>query len=443
MLHHATGQMSFGEGFIPPELFTLNDELSAVDKLLADRKLLKPFEAIFSKTMGRPGTPVEVYVRMLYLKHRWDRSYEEIEAEVRERIPWRFFCHLSLLDEVPDATTLIKLNKRFGKRRVRKLNEMLVKQALKNGRRSVRKVRIDTTTIEANITYPTDVKLLHQVVSTVTRTVHKAGAKIVSHVRATKKAVARLGQSLKANAKDRKAQAQKALKQVHRYAQETVGEAQDVLARLKTAVSPAPVVPLLEKHLRLAERILEQTTQKLAGVTAIPERIVSFFDPEARPIRKGKLGKENEFGRTVALVQDKSGLFIHYELHHGNPNDKTLALPLTETVNETFASTVRDAALDKGFYSESNLAGFRALGVRHAAIPKVGRLTPAENRRQHTKWFRQAYRFRCGIEAGISMLKRCFSLSRSPSRNDEGTERWVGWSIVSFNLWKLARSRSG
>jgi len=60
----------------------------------------------------------------------------------------------------------------------------------------------------------------------------------------------------------------------------------------------------------------------LSGVVSIPDRIVSLHDPEARPIRKGKLKKPNEFGRTLQLVQDSSGVILDHELHDGNPSDK-------------------------------------------------------------------------------------------------------------------------
>ena len=82
--------------------------------------------------MGRPGTPVGIYLRMMYLKFRWGLSYEEVEREVKERLPWRYFCRLSLMDTVPDATTLIKLNQRFGEERVGKLNKQLVGHLVKH-----------------------------------------------------------------------------------------------------------------------------------------------------------------------------------------------------------------------------------------------------------------------------------------------------------------------
>ena len=138
-------------------LYALDDELKKVDQLLNNREFLKPFEAVFDETMGRPGTPVDVYLRMMYLKFRWGLSYEEVETEVRERIPWRMFCHLSLMDNVPDSTTLIKLNQRFGEELITALNKKLVKHLVATKSIKPRKIRIDSTTIESNIIYPTDI----------------------------------------------------------------------------------------------------------------------------------------------------------------------------------------------------------------------------------------------------------------------------------------------
>ena len=127
MRGQSSQQISFGDGFIDSSLYELDDELKRVDALLSQKEFLAPFEEVFSETMGRPGTPIPVYLRMQFLKYRFGLSYEEVEREVTERIPWRFFCHLSLQDRVPDSTTLIKLNQRFGDERLAMLNKALVK----------------------------------------------------------------------------------------------------------------------------------------------------------------------------------------------------------------------------------------------------------------------------------------------------------------------------
>jgi IS5 family transposase len=287
---------------------------------------------------------------MQFLKYRFGLSYEEVEREVTERIPWRFFCHLTLQDKVPDATTLIKLNQRFGDERLAMLNKALIKHLIKTKSIRPRKIRIDSTTIETHITYPTDIGLLHQVVKTLTRHAKSAGLNISSHVRATKKALAQLGASLKAKSKQQKSQLKETLRRTMELASETVKDCQAVIRR-----SSVDAHKDFERDLRIAQDILAQTEQKLNGVQSIPERIVSLYDPDARPIRKGKLKKPNEFGRTLQLVQDSSGVILDHELQYGNPSDKAKLLPLVKKFKKRFGCVPSELAADKGYYSQENI----------------------------------------------------------------------------------------
>lgn len=430
-------QLSFGDGFIDPSLYEVSDELKAVDTLLSDRALLKPLEEIFHPTMGCPGTPMDVYVRMLFLKFRYGLSYEEVEQEVRERLPWRFFCHLSLMDRVPDATTLIKLNQRLGEDRIRQLNKRLVKHLIKSKKIKPRKIRIDSTTLETHISYPTDLGLVHQVVKTLTESAKKAGHKITSHVRSTKRALAQMGAVLKSKSKDSKQQIRKTLQRVSRLAKDTLDEFSTTLVQVRRGRNARAAQRLVEQR-ALAKTILDQIDQRLAGADSIPERIVSLHDPQARPIRRGKLGKPNEFGRTMQLTQDQSGLMLDYQIQHGNPNDKTKLIPMVERFVEQFGRAPTAVATDKGYYAPDNLADLRQMGVRYVGIAKIGRLKPREYRRQHSRWFTTLQRFRCGMEAAISMLKRCFMLGDIRVRGSTATAVWVGWSIFSFNLWNFS-----
>jgi IS5 family transposase len=425
--------MSFGDGFIDSSLFELDDELKRVDALLSQKEFLTPFEEVFSETMGRPGTPIEVYLRMQFLKYRFGLSYEELEREVTERIPWRFFCHLTFQDKVPDATTLIKLNQRFGDERLAMLNKALVKHLVKTKSIRPRKIRIDSTTIETHITYPTDIGLLHQVVKTLTRHAKDAGINISSHVRATKKALAQLGASLKSKNKQQKSQLKETLRRTMDLAWDTVKQCKAVIHRRSVNAHKS-----FERDLRIAEEILAQTEQKLNGVQSIPERIVSLYDPEACPIRKGKLKRPNEFGRTLQLVQDSSGIILDHELQHGNPSDKTQLLPLVKKFKKRFGRAPAELAADKGYYSHENIQSLRSLKINRIAIPKIGRLFQKEKRKQHSQWFKRLQRFRCGIEAGISMLKRCFSLGDLHVRGTKATAVCVNWAILSYNLWQMA-----
>ena len=427
-------QMSFGDGFIDPSLYELDEELKKVDKLVSQGQLLKPFEEVFDPDIGRPATPAGIYLRMMYLKFRWGLSYEEVETEVKERLPWRYFCHLSLMDTVPDATTLIKLNQRFGEQRVATLNKQLVGHLIKQRAIKPRRIRIDSTTLEAHIAYPTDIGILHQAVRTLSRTARSLGQKIVSHVRATKKALARWGASSKAKPKERKAQGKKILKKVAQLATDTLAQSRQALKHL-SATASNQLKQKFSQTIELTEKLVEQTQDKLAG-KHIPERIVSLFDPEARPIVKGKLDKPVEFGRTLQLVQDDSGVIVHYEIHRGNPSDKTELVSLVCQTKKIFKQPPRELATDRGYYSSDNVNALIGLGVRRVGIPKIGRLSRTERRHQHHRWFRELQRFRCGIEAGISLLKRRFCLGRVLAKGSPATAVWTGFAIFAFNLWQ-------
>jgi transposase, IS5 family len=426
--------MSFGDGFIDASLYELDEELKKVDELLSNTQLLQPFEEVFDPSLGRPGTAVGIYLRMMYLKFRWGLSYEEVEREVRERLPWRYFCHLSLMDGVPDATTLIKLNQRFGEERIASLNKHLVKQLIKSRSIKPRRIRIDSTTLEAHISYPNDVGVIHQAIKTLTRTASSLGQKITSHVRATKRALFSWSQSAKGNPQERKKKGRKILKKVAQLAKHTVQESRQAFKSMSDL--PAKLKQRFSEQIERAQTIVDQTEQKLQGQKSILERIVSFHDCDARPIRKGKLNKAVEFGRTLQLVQDSSGVIVHYEVHMGNPSDRTELLSVMRQAKTTVGIKPQELAADRGYYSADNVVKLGKAGIEKIGIPKVGRLSSKEKTHQQTKWFRQLQRFRCGIEASISMLKRKFGLGRVLAKGSAGTAIWTGLAIFAYNLWQ-------
>jgi hypothetical protein len=96
----------------------------------------------------------------------------------------------------------------------------------------------------------------------------------------------------------------------------------------------------------------------------------------------------------------------------------------------------KELATDRGYYSSDNVLKLGKMGIEKVSIPKVGRLSKVERLHQRKMWFRQLQRFRCGIEASISMLKRKFSLGRVLAKGSVGTAIWTGLAIFAYNLWQ-------
>jgi IS5 family transposase len=110
-------------------------------------------------TEGRPTIPLETYVRLMVLKQRYRSGYRSLVAEVSDSIHLRRFCRISLVERVPDESTVRKLTRRIGPETVAEPTRAMIVKATREKRFVPRAVRIDSTVIEADIKHPTDAGL--------------------------------------------------------------------------------------------------------------------------------------------------------------------------------------------------------------------------------------------------------------------------------------------
>lgn len=109
----------------------------------------------------------------MYLKHRYGLGYETLVKEVSESFSWQQLCRLALTGTVPHSTTLLKLTRRFGPEVVEELNGALLRAAVERRVLRSRRLRVDTTVMEADVRYPTDSGLRAHAVSRLTRAVRR------------------------------------------------------------------------------------------------------------------------------------------------------------------------------------------------------------------------------------------------------------------------------
>jgi len=192
-------QRSFGDGLIADEVKDLHEAwMKHADQLLADPQIVAPvYEALAkrhprSRTRGRPGTPAEVVLRLLVLKHMRNWSYGVLEREVRANLVYRDFTRVGAT-KMPDAKTMSRWGLALGPEVVEQIHERIVQIARDHRVAAGRRMRVDTTVVETNIHYPTDSSLLGDGVRVLTRTMKKianiagaAGAKLRDRSRSVK-----------------------------------------------------------------------------------------------------------------------------------------------------------------------------------------------------------------------------------------------------------------
>ncbi len=444
---------SLWDQLLPPQARTLSAELTAVDKCLADERFFDPYLRCFHTLVGRPTVPVETYLRLMYLKHRYRLGYEMLVREVTDSLHWRRFCHLALDAPVPHPTTLSKLTRKYGPDLVHELNRLLVQRATEQKLLRSRKLRIDTTVVQAPIDYPTDIGLLADSARVVTRTVRHlqaAGAAVRtafrSRTRSIKRALAAVGRSLRMRTNEAKAavlrQTARVLqctRQISRQAQRVLRNSrylgQHVQGRTATLVQRTRLH--LRRELQLAARVMEQARLRIRGTTTIPDRLVSVFDPEARPIRRGKLSAKTEFGYKALLTETEDRVITHYEVHMRNPEDGGLLPAAVAGHTQTVPRTPHVVATDRGFGTKDNEELLRNAGVKWISLPHKGRQSPDRTAHERQRWFRRQQRWRSGQEATISLGSRKYAWRHSRLRGRDGADLWLGFGILAHNLDRM------
>jgi transposase, IS5 family len=451
VLRESDPQPSLWEALLPEELKHLPAELGRVDAYLDDERFVAPWRALFDRRLGRPSVPVDTLLRLLYLKHRYGLGYETLCKEVSDSISWRRFCRIPLDRPVPHPTTLVKLVRRAGSEVIEQLNAALVDKLAKDRLLRGRKLRVDTTVVEADIDYPTDADLLEQAVRKLgglVRRVKGRGAASRTRFRDRGRAA---GRRMKQLARTLRRRTGVAMGEIDRLTGEVAGIARQSLRQVQAvarnargALARRPgdgrlgrLVDELAETIDATQRLLAQTAQRLAGNRVIPDRLVSLADPDARPIRKGKPRHPTQFGYTLLLAEDERGFICDHQLQQGNPPDAPQLVPAVQRVVAITGRAPGTVVGDRGFGTAANDQALEALGVKRIGLQRNGTPGKARLALERTRAFRRLRNWRVGIEARISHLKRSFGLRRTRLRRLGGACTWVGLGIFAYNLQRM------
>jgi IS5 family transposase len=254
-------------------------------RLLDDAVFYAPFVPFFHATLGRPSIPMETYLRLMFLKHRYRLGYEALCREVADSISWQRFCRIPFGTRVPNPTTLMKITTKCGDAAVAGLNEALLAKAAQAKMLRVDRVRVVTTVVEAEVAYPTDSGLLAKAVGKFARTVTRikaAGGATRTPARDRRRAAGRkareISSKLKLRRAEQKDQAQQAVRRITGeladLAQAASRDAAAVLRNARRALPKATgqakgrlrrAINELQDTLALTEKVIAQTRVRLSG----------------------------------------------------------------------------------------------------------------------------------------------------------------------------------
>jgi IS5 family transposase len=437
---------------LPVGVRELPPDLARLDVLLADESLLVPIERAWQATAlahGRPTIAMGMFVRLMVVKQRAGWGYETLVREVSDSLHLRRFCVIALTERVPDESTVRKLVRRLGPEVVDEITRVVIAKARGEARFIARALRVDSTVVEADVRYPSDAVLALQGARALAREGRKLAARlrtpaarVVDRSRQIGKTVRAISRTLARRRGQRSEEVIAMNARAGRAMARSIREARRLAARARAAARGRGAQAKLRAARELDEladrcqRVATQIEQRLAG-EKITNRVVSIADPDARPIRKGKLGKPNEFGYVAQIAEVTAntrrgarGYVLPAPSATGNAGENTL-LAATAAELQRLKLRPREVALDGAFGPLMSRDQLAAVGPERVFV--AGRDEPGSRRTR-----KRLARYRTGAEGRISHLKRGYGLRRSRLKGHHGQRIWTGWAILAYNLDTLA-----
>jgi transposase, IS5 family len=436
-------QGSLFELLLPPGMRVLSGELADIDALLDDKRFFGPFRAFFDPSEGRPSIPIETYLRLMFLKYRYGLGYERVCALVSDSITWRRFCRIGLEASVPDESTIRKITRRCGPELIDGLNRQLLTTAHEGAQVDLDRVRVDTTVVEADIKYPTDSGLLTAATCRIAsrlRRLAKVGVKVVytDRTAAARAHQHSIGAWLRRRSDEAKAEVLVITGRLADLAEASVAEATKALPHKARRRRVRRMLEELAVLVERTTRVIAQARTRVNGEQPDGStRLVSLHEPDARPIRKGRLGKPVEFGYKAQVVDNADGIIVDHSVHVGNPSDIDLIRPAIERITTQFGTAPTTVTADRGYWDSHIEADLKGAGVTTVVIPRTGKASQARAAIEHADSFVEMVKWRTGCEGRISHLKRDWAWRRTRLRNHAGVRIWCGHGVFGHNLLKL------
>lgn len=413
-----------------------NPELGLIDTILEEAPEL--YQALSADVLkgckksdfGRKDTPtVEQVVRAAIFKEFKSMTYRGLEyAQSDSRI-----CAVFIkLDERRPYSFQVwqKYISKISPRSLERFLGALNKMAIAQGFEDLSAIRTDSTVIKANIHYPTNNALVWDCIKEAQRLLgklaEKEGITVRDYTRGAKSNYFKInntkGDKRAVTFKKQLALFTKSINQVHKFVKKKGYSSIDSVA---LAVALKDLLPVMRQVYAMAER------KEVKGESVpVGGKLFSIYERHTDIIIKG--GREVHFGHKVNLTDSKSGLILDCQVLRGNPSDRTLFQPAIDRIEGKYGKVPKSISTDGAYASKDNQGHARQKGIVNIVFNKVvGSLKSiASSKNMETR----LKKWRSGMEATISNLKRGFNLSCCNWKGWGHFQAKVLWGVIAYNI---------
>lgn len=210
----------------------------------------------------------------------------------------------------------------------------------------------------------------------------------------------------------------------------------------RTALSRSQTEQILKQITKVTGKLtaaIKNAHERIIGQRPVAneDKILSLYEDDVHVIVRRKAGAEVEFGNTLYLSEQSDGLIVDWKFFRDQaPSDSQMLEESHDRIVDRLGVKVTLMAGDRGFDSRANREHLKSHDIFNAVCPRNPRLL-AERLKEPE--FRKAQNRRSQTEARISILSHCFCGSPMKQKGFENRLIHMGLSILSQNLWVLAR----
>ena len=421
------------------------------------------FESAYCKSfkgsgLGPPAKSVRIALGALIIKERLGTSDEETVEQIRENPYLQFFLGFKEYQDEPpfDPSLFVYFRRRFGKKKLKEINEAIVRKAFVEEKKASKsnpkgndkddgpggegisnrgKLLVDATCTPADITFPTDLKLLNKA--------REKSEEIIDILHAPHKGKSKKPRTYRKVACRAYLNAAKAKRLSYGKRRKAIRKQIGFLKRnLKIIETLSLKTPLSVLSWRKYKNLLvihevyrQQQWLYVHRETRIDDRIVSVSQPHVRPIKRGKAGAATEFGAkiSVSLVDGYSFLDrISWDAF----NEAGDLIYQIKAFHQRFGHYPESVHADKIYRNSENRKFCKKHGIRLSG-PPLGRPPVDELKKQEIQHqVRRDELSRIPIEGKFGQGKRRFSLSRIMTKLAVTSETAIAVVFLVMNLEK-------
>ena len=424
------------------DILPQDNELVKLKKVLNWKDVNKIYSQCFPSKRGRGSKKTDIALGLLILKHLYRKSDRDLVRDLHLNTSYMHFCSISY-DEVAaankkglrviESSTLSKIRAMLGANNLEKINALVTSDLICKKIIDGKILFTDTTSLEKNIAYPTEVGLLSRVI--------KEAAAVSQNVK-YKKDIAIKGavSAAKKISKVYYSSSKKTAKLLKTCSQKLLSLAKDEIENAAAAINEmgSAVLEVTKKRFKKLQAtgatIISQIEAKLKG-SPLPKRILSYHEQDAVSLPKGKPGHTPcAFGAKLSLSVTSNGYITDYMLYNRNIADIDTLGKVAEIHAAAFGKKFKALSADRSYY-DKNLIGEleQKYGITLAIAHKKRKDLPMSAKKK------LLYKKRAAIEAKISEGKRMTGMGKSYYMGFTGDRMWTSLSVLALNLRQLLK----